>query len=216
MKEKTVDSMGLKYKILVPETAEEYCTLAKRKEGPDGFGAVVEEAVDNVIYRGPNADFRALVSAELEKEGYARQTKPHPDGKKDPAGNAITVYDETEVKHINRVAAENGKKVSDFQYLADRVNEMKDEQGHPVLTFDPSQRERKTPVAAGPTKQDVANAQALIGAGREKFDKALARVSAITGKTYDNNAAFADVNIAAAVFREYRLELAKADTLLKA
>ena len=31
----------------------------------------------------------------------------------------------------------------------------------------------------------------------------------------DDNAAFADVNIAAAVFREYRLELTKADTLLK-
>jgi hypothetical protein len=210
MKELQFDSLGLKGKVQVPENAAEFDQLAKRE------GACVEEAVNNVLYRGVLADFRSAVVAELVKEtNKPLNTKPHPDGKKDTAGNILQVVDETEAKYINRVAAELGKNVSDFQYLADRVMELKDETGAPVVAFDPTQRERKAPVAAGPTKQDIANAQALIGAGREKFDKALARVSAITGKTYDNNAAFADVNIAAAVFREYRLELTKADTLLK-
>lgn len=241
MRKLEFESVSLKGYVQVPETAEEFDQLAKKA------GACVDEAVNNVLYRGVLADFRSAVVAELEREtGIQRKTKDHPEGKKytndqkDENGNIVAkkgdpiqVLDETESKYIQRVAAEQGKQPSDYQYIADRVLTQKDDAGNLLISFDPSQTERKAP-STGPTKQDLNSAIALQQAGvadQNKLATALGRMSQLTKVNYDvakaldqNNSrevnGVANVNdgvvYLAGAYRSYRIALASADALLAA
>lgn len=130
MKTKTYSSLGLNVTLSVPESVEEFDQNAKRS------GACLDEATNNVVYRGSLAEFRDSFCEKLsEQSGVSRLTKSS--GKKDADGNDILVYAESEAEYAKRVAAEKNVEVSTFQPLADEVAAS--------ITFDAAARERKAP-----------------------------------------------------------------------
>lgn len=164
MQSKTVKCVGVNYTISVPETAAEFDALAKRE------GACVEEAINNTIYRGTNADFRdAYLGALCEKYSYTRPTEPDKSGAKDAQGNPRLVFVNSEKKEIDIIIAANSIDEATQQAIADEVMGSVDDKGNPVVVFDPSQRERKPrEVAIG--KQDLADAKVIV-ADSEKLAK---------------------------------------------
>lgn len=146
-------------------------------------GACLDEAINNVVYRGSLAEFRDVFlhgrAADADKgitalsgiediTGIERKTKPVlKDGKpvvKD--GVEASVYDETESDYFKRVVAEKGGEATQFQSVADEIAA--------AIAFDASARERKAP--AGPKKlaaKYVTTAKAILASGN--FAKAQAR-----------------------------------------
>jgi len=167
MKTREYKSLGLKVNFQVPESVTEFDTNAKKE------GACLDEAVNNVIYRGSLAEFRdtflhgckAQPAADGKPEvteikgveqltGIERLTEPvkGKDGKpviKD--GEAVTKYSESEGDYFDRVLAQENKEASAFQSLADKVAAS--------IAFDASASERKP---SGPKK--LANKYKLTAA----------------------------------------------------
>ena len=179
---------GLKFKIETPETIEEYNTLAgTRPMDANSTGiAVLDDAIDNTMYRGPFADVRYALAERIEKEysDVPREKKDHPQGKKDANGNVIKVYDESEGKYIARVAATKNVTIASFQPLLDEIMATND--SLPVddknkIKLDPSQRERRGPSASEPGKTDVETAKALIAQGQKKLRISLSKIEEISG-----------------------------------
>ena len=167
--------MGVQYTVTIPETAEEFDSLAKRQ------GACVEEAVSNVIYRSTNADFRsAYLDALVAKTGIERETTADPDGKKDEAGNVKLVYVRAEGKDIDYIVAKAGLDEAAQQALADEVMKAVDKDGNPLVAFDPSQRERKTREASV-GKADLEQALAYLTGDADKLAKVLKNIKKIGG-----------------------------------
>lgn len=159
MKKSKYNSLGLDVEFSVPSTVEEFDQNAKKP------GACLDEATNNIIYRGSLAEFRSIflhgLSAEdiddaMKAAGYkpidgieqttkiARQTEPVNDASGKPKvvdGEPVTQYSESEAKYFNRVLAATKKEAKDFQALATQVAAM--------IPFDASATERK---AAGPKK----------------------------------------------------------------
>src|SRR5512138_2090245 len=93
---------GLSFMFSVPSDVEEYNRLAK------DANAVLDDAIDNVMYRGPFARIREQIAQKVEEvTSIARTTKPHPN--KDRAAKGETVYDESPGAYLSRAAAEQGK-----------------------------------------------------------------------------------------------------------
>lgn len=125
----TVSTVGVKPTFLVPATVEEFDQNAKK------VGACLQEAVNNVIYRGVLADFRATFCEEVEKDtGIERKWKTVERGKDK---KAVEVWDETEGDYITRVIATKGwtEDRTSLQAIADRVA--------PTIIFDASVTEAK-------------------------------------------------------------------------
>lgn len=162
---KTVKSCGVSYNISVPETAEEFDSLAKRP------GACVEEAVSNVIYRGTNADFRgAYLDKLVEHTGIQRPTKEHPEGVKDAEGNVKQVFVNSEGKDIDLIVAQAKLSDEQCQSIASTIS----------VTFDPSERERKVKEPnAG--KQDLELAAGLLSGDPDKLKKAIKNIKKVGG-----------------------------------
>jgi len=132
MKTKEYSSLGLKVPFEVPETVEEFDTNAKR------VGACLDEAINNVIYRGSLAEFRDEFCSKLEAQtSIERNTEPvMKDGKpvvKD--GAEVTRYSETEGDYVKRVCATKNVEADSFQTLANEVAN--------ATKFDASAAERK-------------------------------------------------------------------------
>lgn len=124
MKNLLREVLGLSFVIaLVPESVAEFDQNAKKD------GACLNEAVNNVLYRGVFPDIRSTFLDAVQREtGIKRTTKAGP-LKKDKTPGA-DVFDESEAKYFARVCAifqpegaeEPGVEGKHFQYLADKLN----------------------------------------------------------------------------------------------
>lgn len=151
MKTQQFKTLGLPVNLSVPSTVEEFDANAKRT------GACLEEATNNVIYRGSLAELRDLIIHGREEEkdasgkvivtafkgleditGISRKTKKVKSGKEQ---KEVEVYDETEGEYIDRVVATKKVELSSFQSHFDAAAAL--------VEFDASARERKP---AGPKK----------------------------------------------------------------
>lgn len=162
MIDKTFSSLGLDFKLSVPETTEEFDTLAKRA------GACLSEAINNIAYRSNLAQFRdlflhgqeadaetgaAAITGVEQETGIKRRTKEVARGDK-----TVEVYDESEAKYFGRVCATLGKKPEDFAHIARAVEA--------TLVFDPSATERQPKAPSKPGKVFMTAAQSIIEAGK--------------------------------------------------
>jgi hypothetical protein len=183
---KKFESLGLVLSLMVPAAVDEYDTLAKKP------GACLEDAIDNVVYRGALADFRFYFCEALEETTkIERKTKPVLDDKgvqKTKKVNGVDepqwAYDESEATYVKRVCLQTGKKITDFQSLADevmaRTKEVKD--GDVVtninlIRFDPTPSERGPGGPKKIAKVYIEAAEKVIAQGKEsQVAAALAKI----------------------------------------
>lgn len=189
MKKTQYSSLGIDINLSVPAEVAEFDANAGKPN------ACLDEAINNVVYRGMLADFRyfflhGISQADLdadkehkqfaegttpiegveESSGIARKTVAVLDKSGNPVkkdGEAVTNFDpeDSEAKYFKRVCAEKGVEPASFQSLADKVAS--------ALVFDASASERK---AVGPKK--------LAAKYKEKAAKiiALGSVDALAAK----------------------------------
>jgi hypothetical protein len=193
METRNVNSLGYSYPVEVPSTYEEFDTMAGAKN------AALGEAISNVIYRGTNADFRSAFLDAIETllvenfgDAYARKEFDTGKAKKtvDEDGNEVeepVVTLEKEGVYEKRVIAqlvEAGELASDakevkqayFQSIIDEVMSSTDEDGKPLVAFDPKQRERKV-VSKRIPKYIYSTIDALIGLGVDAVANAAAKLA---------------------------------------
>ena len=130
--------MGMDVAFSVPSDVAEFDQNAKK------VGACLESAIDNVVYRGSLAVFRAKFCETVEKEtGIARKTKLVTLKSKNEDGSAKTseVWDGTEVEYFSGVLAQTSREAASFAATAQSVAD--------TIEFDASERER---AAAGPKR----------------------------------------------------------------
>lgn len=147
---RTFNSLGLDVTIGVTTSVSDFDKLA----GKDG--EALDQAVKNIVYRGPLATFRDELCAEVEKlKGVKRKaeyelnddgTEKLVDGEKVFAGWA-----ESEAKYIKRVAGDNPKQ---FQDIANNIAK--------YLTFDPSAPEPKSTGPKTTAKVYLTTAQEIM------------------------------------------------------
>lgn len=197
---------GLSYSLPVPATIAEFAALAKSDES-----SVLDAAINEIVYRSCQADVRENLcdSIEAEYPEITRNRKDHPKGKKDAAGAAVQVIDESAGAFIKRAAAELGKEVKDFQPLVDALmavsNALPD--GAPEkITFDPAQREAKGRTLK-PGKSDMEYATKLLNIREASPAKWPAKVAAITAVTGRPLAEDCDQITLALALRDYRNEM---------
>lgn len=181
MKEVQVKSLGLVYPVKVPETVEEFDTLAGK------VGACLESAIANEIYRGTNAEFRsAFIDALPEATGIQRNAIATGETEEieDEDGNKSTVEVtklEDEGKYFDRVCAELGIDKSDsaakqarFQDIIDKL--YADEKTS--WSFDPSPAKRKSGARkpAKLTKSALETAAYVISLGEENLQTVVANL----------------------------------------
>jgi len=176
MKNKNYRPLGLTVALTVAESVDEFDRLAGK------VGACLEEAVDNIVYRGGMADFRDtflhgdasknIIGVEeetgIEREFETRELKSK---NADGSANTTDVWTESEAVYFNRVKAtlvKNGTYPSveavlaHFQDLANQVAAS--------ITFDPAAAEPKTRAPRKASKENLAIAQKYIDLGKaDKF-----------------------------------------------
>lgn len=183
MKQKDYSSLGIKFKLAVPESVEEFDSLAK------AAGGCLTEATNNVVYRGVLADFRntflhgreadatnglSAIEGIEQTTGIERKTKPVLKDDGSPVlkdGDAVVEYDETEGVFFKRVCAQLKFEAEHFAKQAQAVADQ--------MVFDPSAQERKAP---GPKKlaaQYKEAAERIISNGN--FEKQSEKLSKILG-----------------------------------
>ncbi len=111
MKEEIRDVLRWKVPMLVYESVEEADTAAGE------VGAVLKEALNNLLYRGTYNDARELIQ-EIVIELTGIEPEQKPTGKNDEKGNPILEVSETEKKFVDRAlaqAAKDGKPITDAQ-----------------------------------------------------------------------------------------------------
>jgi hypothetical protein len=160
-----VSSLGFSLTKEVPSTVEEYNALAPKREN-----AVLEDAINNTLYRGTLAEFRGALLEELSTlTGVERGiVKPATSEEADDA-----VY-ESEGKWWKRILASKGITKnedipSEWTVIAQRIMD--------AAGFDPSAKERSSD---GPAigKKDLAMADELIKRGPEKVAQVAAQLAA--------------------------------------
>lgn len=178
MKQRKYSSLGLDINLSVPSSVEEFNTLAKSTVAD--ANPCLDEATNNVIYRGVLAEFRDTFlhgRAEDKEKGVAaiqgveqstnierKSEVVMKDGKavqKD--GADVEKYTETEGDYFKRVCAEKGVEPSSFTALAQQVAD--------ALVFDPSASERKPSLPKKLPKDILEKATAKVGQGEEAFHK---------------------------------------------
>ena len=178
MKTVEASTLGFKLNVQVPETVEEFDTLAK------AVGAALEYANRNVLYRSVFAKFRASLSEAVENQtSIPRKTEQTGKKVKDDEGNDTDEdqerYCESEKIYFDRVVAKLVKTgefenkelaAASFGALAQKTID--------TIAFDPSEPER---AASGPRKvaksyvelaqkaSDNGKLEALANALREKL-----------------------------------------------
>lgn len=183
MKNTTIKSLGLTLSISVPSTVAEFDQNAKKE------GACLEQAVNNILYRGVLAEFRGDFCEAVEK-AFSLERKTKDTGrtktvKDEKTGvetkESIFVYAESEAEFIDRVIASKGITRESLQPLADAVLAAKNADGTLKIVFDASATEKKV---AGPKKlaakfSDAAK-QLLESGKAEQFNKKLAAAKLAT------------------------------------
>jgi len=167
MRIKNYNSLGLTVPVSVFSNATEYNVAAKRPNED----AVVEDANDNLVYRGPLADFRDEFCTAVETAtGIAREKAPVLDkeGKqKVEDGEPVFEWTENEAKYFRRVIATTNRAVESFQEIADAVATAHvNEDESTGLVADPTVRERKPAGPKTPAKATYAMADELIKSGK--------------------------------------------------
>jgi hypothetical protein len=164
MQAKQFNCLGFTVAVKVPQTAEEYDQLAGR------VGAILDDAISNVVYRGVLTGVRADFCEELEKAtGIARKQSPTGKKKKDAAGVEVDImaYDESEAKYAARVQAElkltDEAFVAAYQALMDKV--VADE----ANSFDPSETKREAKAKKLPESYLVAATRVFANGNEQKI-----------------------------------------------
>jgi hypothetical protein len=184
MKTQQFKTLGLNVNLSVPTTVEEFDSNAKRA------GACLEEATNNVIYRGSLAELRDLIIHGRDEEkvdgkvtvtafkgleevtGVARKTKKVKSGKEQ---KEVEVYDETEGEYIERLVATKKVELSTFQSHFDAAAAL--------VAFDASARERKP---AGPKKlaEKFKTIATEFLSGKKSLEKLNAALTKSISKTF--------------------------------
>lgn len=187
---------GLKFKFSVPESVDEYNKVAER-----GDSAVLDDAIDNNIYRTGLPDAWGMLAEALEKDTNIKKTqKPHPNSER--AAKGETVDGETNPAYVDRVAAEQGKtSPKEYQALVDSFG---------VIPLDLTERRGKGGSLI--PKGDLDMAATYMDAGEAKLNKVLDKLAATTGEprvtlTGDRNA---DQRAIALQIKAFRTAAAKA------
>lgn len=185
MKQRKYSSLGLDIHLAVPSFVEEFNELAKSKD-PQA-NPCLDEATNNIVYRGSLAEFREVflhgraeekdaqgnvtaskIDGVEQVTGIARKTVPVLDKDDKPVlkdGVAQETWDkeDSEAKYFKRVCAEKGVEPSSFQALAQTVADS--------IVFDPSATERKPSAPKNLPKDILEKATAKVGQGEEAFNK---------------------------------------------
>lgn len=160
MKVVQYDSGGHKFNINVPESVEEYDSLAKKQ------GACLEAAIDHEVYHGTLGDVRDRFAEEVgKKHGITRREIGT--GVFEGEGDAKVEVTKTEKNdvYLARVAAEKGLTGdAPFQDIADSLSAG----GANEVKFDPSVRERKAPKPPTIAKKDIEEATKFLAESDEK------------------------------------------------
>lgn len=160
-------SVGLDVKLNVPSSVEEFQKLG---------GDPLAEAINNIVYRGPLAEFREALCAKLEElTKVERKTKEVPAKK---AGEAATIeWDESEARYVSRVQATLGLTPeafsAQFQPEADAIAS--------AIVFDPKQKERKSAAPKALAKKYLEAADDVIAKGGA--EKVAAKLTKRLGST---------------------------------
>lgn len=168
---------GLKFPFSVPADIETFNEDAKDRP-PDAWNLapVLSDAIDNNLYRGglPSVWAR-LAEAIFAEYKVARLTKPHPN--KEKAAKGETVDGETDPHYVDRVAVVAGidldtpEGLKTFQAFVDKLG---------ITTLDLSivKGEGKGLIGKG----DLDMAKVYMDAGHDKLQKALKKLSQMTGE----------------------------------
>ena len=157
----TYDCLGLTLKIQVPRDVAEFDANAKR------VGACLENAVDNVVYRGVlNRARPAFVKLFSEKTGVSPRTIEETVVVEDGSTKTVTKRDprDTDDRFIKRVLAERGETIEQYQSLMDTVPDVRDAEGNLVVVFDASKAERQVKSPTIP-KRFVEAAKVIVEKG---------------------------------------------------
>lgn len=184
-----VSSLGFDLTKEVPSSADEYNALAPKREN-----AVLEDAINNTLYRGTLAEFRGTFLEALGTlTGVERAVV-----KAESAPDADDAVYESEGKWYKRILASvNGTVPADWVALA--------QQHMDKAGFDPATKERSSD---GPTigKKDLALAAELTKRGPEK----VAEVAGLLGKKLGREVATDEKSLARAFADNRRAEAEKA------
>lgn len=189
MQNKTFKLLGLAATFSVPTTSAEYNQISGRSGDP-----ACEDAVENSVYRGCGADWRAALIEAVEKEtGIARKVVRQGPPRKD--GTRPDVF-ESEGDYFKRVCAESGRSPETFQGLADTFNVG----GSNEIKFDNTETK-----SAGVTKAKTARKEyrSLVDAAitQHGIDRVRKNVSRLSGKEL---AADADAGVIALALQAHR------------
>lgn len=184
MKQRTFNlEGGLSYVLTVPSTVAEYVSLSKQSEAE-----LVDDAVSERVYRGPQADVREALCDAIEAAfpDTPRNRTAHAT-RKNSKGEAVQV-EESASRYIARVAAAANVEVKSFQSMLDEImtrNEM-------IAAGDPAKIEldltkyeskgRKPAVAKG----DLEYADAFIAIRESdpaRFAQKIEELEAFIGRT---------------------------------
>lgn len=193
-----IEGSSLKVAIPVPESIDEYDTLAGKP------GLCLVSAVDNVVYRNVLNDFRYYFCEEFEKAALAEFPGYVPDkpevalkrktklvGKGKTGNEEKYAFAEGEAEYVRRVLPVIAQlrgveevKVDSFQSIVDAIMADVEEYGEPdpvtgvkpirpKVSFDPSEAERGERQPKTLPKRFLAAGNAIIAAG--KADKWMAK-----------------------------------------
>jgi hypothetical protein len=146
--------------------------------------ATLDQANDNLHYRGTAADAREFVCETLEKvTGIERKTKDS--GRKTADGSPVHVFDESELDYAERVCAEKGwKDLTELQPAIDAwaqtAGGTKDAPAPLAVSI--KERERKAPTPKKLAAKFLDAAKALLAGN--KIDQLNTRLQPIIGKTF--------------------------------
>ncbi len=192
----TYDSLGLDFTFTVPESVEEY-----NKSAPLRVNPVLEDAIDNVVYRSNLAKSRGEFVDAVEALTKIERKVEVSTGK---SGKTITKYLETEKDYFDRVVLSNASRDSvteeaarlAFQSLADKIAS--------GILWDAAVKE-----AGGKAKKATKESTAIVADLRKngKFDAAAAKLAAQYGTAVPTE----DEALALLVAEHLRRERAKAE-----
>ena len=160
MRNKTYRSLGLDVVFSVFDSVDEYNAAAKRTSE----NACLEDANDNIVYRGALADFRSDFCAKVEEiTSVARKCEPitTKDGKPrvdSETGEPMVRYTESERDYIERALAESKRTIESFQDVANEIATK--------LIADPTQKERAVAGPKTPPKSVKELAEKLVASGK--------------------------------------------------
>lgn len=175
---KTFKTLDMKFSIEVPETADEFDQLAKRK------GACVESAVNNEVYRGVLPQIRSLfLEAVSARTGVERATKEVPGKTRTIKGEngapdtveQVVVWAQTESDSLDTILAKSNTTRATHQDLLDGIAAK--------VKLDPSIPESAPSGPRQVAKKWLDAAQEVINAGAA--DKVAAKLTEKLGMPVD-------------------------------